>query len=132
MGLIVYPKLVVGGRQISWQGTGHSNDEFDFEPNGESILEGIRQVVNEAGGQVVYSESGEVPSPVDTVIAIYGEDPYAEFQGDRDQLDFEPNGFDVNLLAEYLSQDIPVVSVFLSGRPMWTNPEINNSDAFIA
>ena len=118
-----------GGWTLSWQGTGHSNDEF---PNGESILEGIRQVVNEAGGQVVYSESGEVPSPVDAVIAIYGEDPYAEFQGDREQLDFEPNGFDVNLLAEYLSQDIPVVSVFPSGRPMWTNPEINNSDAFIA
>ncbi len=118
-----------GGWTLSWQGTGHSNDEF---PNGESILEGIRQVVSEAGGQVVYSESGEVSSPVDGVIAIYGEDPYAEFQGDREQLDFEPNGFDVNLLAEYLSQDIPVVSVFLSGRPMWTNPELNNSDAFIA
>ena len=27
---------------------------------------------------------------------------------------------------------IPVVSVFLSGRPMWTNPEINNSDTFVA
>ncbi|MBU94799.1 MAG: 1,4-beta-D-glucan glucohydrolase [Balneola sp.] len=118
-----------GGWTLSWQGTGHSNDEF---PNGESILEGIRQVVTEAGGQVIYSESGEVSSPVDAVIAIYGEDPYAEFQGDREQLDFEPNGFDVNLLAEYLSQDIPIVSVFLSGRPMWTNPELNNSDAFIA
>ena len=113
-----------GGWTLSWQGTGHSNDEF---PNGESILEGIRQVVSEAGGQVVYSESGEVSSPVDAVVAIYGEDPYAEFQGDREQLDFEPNGFEVNLLAEYLSQDIPVVSVFLSGRPMWTNPELNNS-----
>ena len=73
----------------------------------------------------------EVPYPVDAVIAVYGEDPYAEFQGDRENLDFEPNGFDVNLLAEYQSEDIPVVSVFLSGRPMWTNPELNNSDAFV-
>ena len=31
----------------------------------------------------------------DVVIAVYGEDPYAEFQGDRDNLDFIPNGFDV-------------------------------------
>jgi beta-glucosidase len=30
------------------------------------------------------------------------------------------------------SQHIPVVAVFLSGRPMWTNPEINASDAFVA
>ena len=29
-------------------------------------------------------------------------------------------------------QDIPVVSVFLSGRPLWVNAEINASDAFIA
>lgn len=118
-----------GGWTLSWQGTGHTNDEF---PNGESILEGIRQLVNESGGQIFYSESGEAPSTVDAVIAVYGEDPYAEFQGDREHLDFEPNGFDVSLLAEYQSQDIPVVSVFLSGRPMWTNPEINHSDAFVA
>ena len=25
-----------------------------------------------------------------------------------------------------------MVSVFLSGRPLWTNPEINSSDSFIA
>jgi len=118
-----------GGWTLSWQGTGHTNDEF---PNGESILEGIRQLVNAAGGRVVYSESGDISTSVDAVIAVYGEDPYAEFQGDRENLDFEPNGFDVNLLAEYQSEDIPVVSVFLSGRPMWTNPEINNSDAFVA
>ncbi len=118
-----------GGWTLSWQGTGHTNDEF---PNGESILEGIRQLVNETGGRVIYSESGEIPYPVDAVIAVYGEDPYAEFQGDREHLDFESNGFDVNLLAEYQSEDIPVVSVFLSGRPMWTNPEINNSNAFVA
>ena len=27
---------------------------------------------------------------------------------------------------------IPVVAVFLSGRPMWVNPELNASDAFVA
>jgi beta-glucosidase len=27
---------------------------------------------------------------------------------------------------------VPVVAVFLSGRPMWVNPEINASDAFVA
>ena len=32
-----------GGWTLSWQGTGHANDEF---PNGESILQGIEEVVN--------------------------------------------------------------------------------------
>ena len=118
-----------GGWTLSWQGTGHANDEF---PNGESILSGIQTVVEAAGGRVIFSESGDVSTSADAVIAVYGEDPYAEFQGDRDNLDFEPNGFDVEQLASYKYQGIPVVSVFLSGRPLWTNPEINNSDAFVA
>ena len=54
------------------------------------------------------------------MIAIYGEDPYAEFQGDRENLDFTPKGFDTNRLLKFKNMDLPVVSVFLSGRPMWT------------
>jgi beta-glucosidase len=118
-----------GGWTLSWQGTGHTNDEF---PNGESILQGIEEVVNEAGGKVIFSPNGDTSIKADVVIAVYGEDPYAEFQGDRENLDFVPNGFDVNKLAAYKNKGIPVVSVFLSGRPIWTNPEINNSDAFVA
>jgi len=118
-----------GGWTLSWQGTGHSNDEF---PNGESILSGIQEAVHKAGGKVLFSANGNTTLKADVVIAIYGEDPYAEFQGDRKNLDFTPNGFDVTKLASFKEKGIPVVSVFLSGRPMWTNPEINNSDAFVA
>ncbi len=118
-----------GGWTLSWQGTGHTNDEF---PNGESILDGIKEAVNDAGGKVIYSANGDTSIKADIVIAVYGEDPYAEFQGDRENLDFEPNGFDVGKLAEFKKSNIPVVSVFLSGRPLWSNPEINQSDAFIA
>ena len=118
-----------GGWTLSWQGTGHDNDEF---PNGESILNGIEEVVSNAGGKVIFSPNGDTSLEADVVIAIYGENPYAEFQGDRENLDFIPNGFDVNKLAAYKNKGIPVISVFLSGRPLWTNPEMNNSDAFVA
>ncbi len=118
-----------GGWTLSWQGNNHTNDEF---PNGESILNGIQEIVNNAGGEVIFSESGDTSKSADIVIAIYGEDPYAEFQGDRENLDFTPKGFDTNRLLKFKNMDLPVVSVFLSGRPMWTNPEINNSDSFIA
>jgi len=118
-----------GGWTLSWQGTGHSNDEF---PNSQSILDGIREAVNIAGGKVIFSPNADSNEAADVVIAIYGEDPYAEFQGDRENLDFIPNGFDTKKLAKFRSEDIPVVSVFLSGRPMWSNPEINRSDAFVA
>jgi beta-glucosidase len=36
------------------------------------------------------------------------------------------------LLRRLQADGIAVVSVFLSGRPLWTNPEINASDAFVA
>jgi beta-glucosidase len=118
-----------GGWTLSWQGVGHTNDEF---PNGESILDGIRTAVDKAGGKVIFSANADTSVTADVVVAIYGEDPYAEFQGDRENIDFVPNGFDVSKLAEFHSKGIPVVSVFLSGRPLWVNPELNKSDAFIA
>ena len=120
---------VCGGWTLSWQGTGHSNDEI---PSGETILSGIKEAANNAGGKVIYSATGDTDAKADVVIAIYGEDPYAEFQGDRENLDFVPTGFNVNKLEAFKNKGIPVVSVFLSGRPMWCNTEINQSDAFVA
>ena len=118
-----------GGWTLSWQGTGHSNDKF---PNGESILQGIEKIVDDAGGKLIFSKDGDTSIKADVVIAVYGEDPYAEFQGDRENLAFIPNGFDTKKLSTYKENGIPIVSVFLSGRPMWANTEINNSDSFVA
>ena len=118
-----------GGWTLSWQGTGHTNAEF---PNGETIIDGIKEAAREAGGKVIFSADASSDQEVDVVIAVYGEDPYAEFQGDREDLDFTSNAFDASQLAKFKEKGIPVVSVFLSGRPMWANPEINVSDAFVA
>jgi len=118
-----------GGWTLSWQGGGYPNSEF---PNGESILAGIQAAVEAGGGSVIFDPEGDSGFSADVVIAVYGEDPYAEFQGDTQHVDFTPNAFDPAHLSTYQSQGIPVVSVFLSGRPLWTNPEINASDAFVA
>ena len=116
-----------GGWTLSWQGRDHSNADF---PNGESFLSALRREAAGQGHTVTYGE--DVPAEADTIIAVYGEEPYAEYQGDRDNLDFQPNDFDTARLAGLASGDRKVVSVFLSGRPMWTNPELNASDAFVA
>ncbi|MDY7098561.1 MAG: exo 1,3/1,4-beta-D-glucan glucohydrolase [Pseudomonadota bacterium] len=118
-----------GGWTLSWQGGSHSNDEF---PNGQTILSGIREVVEAGGGTVIFDENGSGDHKADVVIAVYGEDAYAEFQGDRPHLDFADGSFDTDLLSAYREKGMPVVSVFLSGRPMWVNPELNASDAFVA
>lgn len=120
---------ISGGWTLSWQGGVHTNDEF---PNGQSILSGIKEIVKAKGGTVIYDPDGTADVTADVVIAVYGEDPYAEFQGDRATVDFEENDFDTDILATYQQKKIPTVSVFISGRPLWVNPEINNSSAFVA
>ncbi|MEM9839721.1 MAG: glycoside hydrolase family 3 N-terminal domain-containing protein [Pseudomonadota bacterium] len=118
-----------GGWTLSWQGGGIANDQF---PNGQTIVDGINQAVAQSGGTVIHDPEGTSDADADVVIAVYGEDPYAEFRGDRENVDFTPTGFDTEKLSEWKDEGRTVVSVFLSGRPLWTNPEINASDAFVA
>ena len=120
---------VAGGWTLSWQGGGYPNEEF---PNGDTVLSGLEAVVAANGGTLIFDPEGTSEVEADVVIAIYCEDPYAEFQGDVADMDFRPNGFDTDLLATYQANGAKTVSVFLSGRPLWTNPEINASDAFVA
>jgi beta-glucosidase len=37
---------------------------------------------------------------------------------------------ELKLLQKFKAQGIPVVSLFITGRPLWVNPELNASDAF--
>jgi beta-glucosidase len=87
--------------------------------------------VSEAGGEAALSPDGAYETRPDVAVVVFGETPYAEFQGDIDTLDFLPEE-PLAVLRRLQAQGIPTVSVFLSGRPMWVNPEINASDAFVA
>jgi beta-glucosidase len=119
-----------GGWTLTWQGTDTTNEDF---PGGSSIWDGVRELVEGAGGSAVLSEDGSFSSTPDVAVVVFGEEPYAEFQGDRETLDYgysRPD--DLKLLKRFREAGIPVVSIFLSGRPMWVNPELNASDAFVA
>lgn len=119
-----------GGWSIDWQGDHNLNADF---PGATSILAGIRSAVAAGGGSVEYSRYGDWQQRPDAAIVVYGEQPYAEFQGDRETLQFSPeDSYDLDVLRRLKSAHVPVVSVFISGRPMWVNPELNASDAFVA
>jgi len=63
---------------------------------------------------------------------VIGEEPYAEWFGDIQQLEYQlGDKRDLALIKKLKQQGIPVVTVFLTGRPLWTNKEINASDAFV-
>ena len=117
-----------GGWTLNWQGTQNLNEHF---PNGMSIYEGFREAMERGGGTVVLSEDGSFSEPPDVAVVVFGEEPYAEFQGDRPSVDFVPDAA-LELLHRFQESGIPTVSVFISGRPLWVSPEINASTAFVA
>ncbi|WP_111979224.1 glycoside hydrolase family 3 N-terminal domain-containing protein [Algibacillus agarilyticus] len=119
-----------GGWTINW--TGEGNQKSDF-PGGTSIYDGVKQYVEGAGGKVTLSADGTYNEKPDVAIVVFGENPYAEWFGDLKSIAYQPFSHrDAHLLESLKAQGIPVVSVFLSGRPLWMNREINASDAFVA
>ena len=118
-----------GGWTITWQGTGNANSDF---PHGQSIYAGIAEAVQKAGGVASLSANGEYKEKPDVAVVVIGEDPYAEFQGDRANLMYKQGDTsDLDLITKLKAQGVKVVTVFLSGRPLWTNTYINASDAFV-
>ncbi|MGL6160060.1 glycoside hydrolase family 3 protein [Microbulbifer sp.] len=126
-----------GGWTITWQGTGTTAEDF---PGATSIYQGIRTAVEAAGGEAALSESGDFSADTfangekpDVAVVVYGEEPYAEWHGDLASIEYQlGNKEDLELLKKLKRQGIPVVSIFLSGRPLWVNKEMNASDAFVA
>ncbi|WP_287979299.1 glycoside hydrolase family 3 protein [Sphingomonas sp.] len=119
-----------GGWSITWQGTGVTNANF---PNGQSIWSGIDQAARAAGGKATLAVDGAYSARPDVAIVVFGETPYAEFTGDRPTLEYSPDDkSDLALLKKLKAAGVPTVAVFLSGRPLWVNPELNAADAFVA
>jgi beta-glucosidase len=119
-----------GGWTIDWQGNHNRNGDF---PGATSIFAGIRAAATAEGGSAVLSPEGIFTERPDAAVVIFGERPYAEFEGDRENLAFSSGDKSVLALLKRLqAAGIPTVSVFLSGRALWVNPEINASDAFVA
>jgi beta-glucosidase len=118
-----------GGWTLTWQGTGLTNANF---PGATSIWAGLQAQVQAAGGSAELSVDGDYKQKPDVAIVVFGEDPYAEFQGDLPNLAYRPgNDHDLDLLRRLRGQGVPVVAVFLTGRPLWMNREINAADAFV-
>ncbi|TYT26824.1 glycoside hydrolase family 3 protein [Luteimonas viscosa] len=119
-----------GGWTLTWQGDGTTRADF---PNADSIWDGLEAQVTAAGGTAELAEDGAYTSKPDVAVVVFGEEPYAEFQGDLSNLMFKSGkSGDLELIRKLKADGIPVVAVFLSGRPLWLNREINAADAFVA
>lgn len=117
-----------GGWTLSWQGTGTTPADF---PHAQSIWSGIAEQVKAAGGTATLAVDGRYTIKPDVAIVVFGEDPYAEFQGDRPDVGFD-DARTLETLRRLKAAGVPTVAVFLSGRAMWVNPFLNAADAFVA
>ena len=119
-----------GGWTLTWQGDGTTREDF---PNADSIWDGLKAQIDAAGGRAELAVDGKYTRKPDVAVVVFGEEPYAEFQGDLSNLMFKSGkSGDLELMQKLKADGIPVVAVFLSGRPLWLNREINAADAFVA
>ncbi|MFB7881410.1 glycoside hydrolase family 3 protein [Brevundimonas diminuta] len=123
--------MLVGGWSLNWQGTGLANRDF---PGSVSVYAGLRQALEAGGGTATLSRDGAFQQRPDVAVVVFGETPYAEYQGDRESVIYKIPDEDPDLavMRRLQAQGVPVVGVFLSGRPLWINPHLNASNAMIA
>jgi len=118
-----------GGWTLTWQGGGELTN--DYFPGATSIYAGLAAAAEASGGSAILAENGNYSEKPDVAIVVFGEQPYAEFAGDKRDLVFRDEE-GLALLNKFAADNIPTVAVFLSGRPLWMNREINAADAFAA
>ena len=117
--------LQSGGWTISWQGGSGQTTP------GTTILQAIRATVA-PGTTVTFNPNGSgVDRTYRAAIAVVGETPYAEGQGDR------PGGMgldstDVATLNTLRAAGVPVVVVLVSGRPLDIASQLPSWNALLA
>ena len=85
-----------------------------------------------AGGEAELAPEGDFDARPDVAVVVFGETPYAEFQGDLPSLQLSPADRRPYETMQALSAEgIPVVAVMITGRPLFVNPELNVADDFV-
>ncbi len=121
--------MQAGGWTLSWQGADNGPNDF---PGATSIYQGLKAELDATGGQALFSPDGILAQKADVAIVVFGETPYAEFEGDQSDVALHHDNVEsLEMLKKLRAQGIPVVAVMLSGRPLYINPQINAADAFV-
>jgi beta-glucosidase len=122
-----------GGWSLTWQGTDNRNADF---PNAQSILAGLREVGGADSVRYAESVAAAAPGSYDAIVAVIGETPYAEGSGDivasSTMAHSQRHPEDLKTLQDAAATGKPVITVLLSGRPLYVNDLLNLSQAFVA
>jgi beta-glucosidase len=111
-----------GGWSVGWNGGRGATTP------GTTIRQGFEQVLGV--GRVTFSKDAAGAGSADVVVAVVGEDPYAEGSGDRDQLELSAD--DRALIDAARRGGKPLVVVVLSGRPLILGDLVDRAAALVA
>lgn len=115
--------LQCGGWSISWQGSAGPIT------SGTTILDGIKNTILD-DTQVTYSPNGAGVENADLIVLVIAEEPYAEMEGDRENLQIEE--IDKIAVERVQQTNIPTATIIISGRPIIVTEYLNDWDALIA
>jgi beta-glucosidase len=120
-------KMQSGGWTMDWQGRDVAARNYLGHT---SIGEGLRQALSQNKNLSLTDKKNLKAG--DTAIYVFGEKPYAEFEGDKDSSDFDKLGEqDLNFFKEMREKGIKTVAIFLTGRPAGIDQVIDAADAFV-
>ena len=116
-----------GGWTMDWQGRDVAARKYKGHT---TIGAGLREALTENNVLVAVDETALKAG--DTAIYVFGETPYAEFDGDKESTDFDRlSAKDVTFFEDMKAKGVKTVAVFLTGRPSGLDLLIDLADAFV-
>ena len=92
-------------------------------------MDGIRDNIGNHSS-VSFAKNGDGARDHNITVAVVGEIPYAEMQGDRESLELSSK--DKILIERLIKTGKPIVLILISGRPMIITPYLDHMDAVLA
>jgi len=111
--------LACGGWTIDWQGGKGAIT------TGTTLFEGLKSDL-----EVQFSATGEFDSPASVGIVVVAEKPYAEGEGDKEDLSIPED--DKKLIEKMRGQCDKLVLIIYSGRPLIITDVVEQCDAIVA
>lgn len=120
-------RMQAGGWTMDWQGRDVAAKKYK---GFTTIGAGLRTAFAKTDTLVV-KNANELRAG-DTAIYVFGETPYAEFEGDKTSTDFDKlSPQHIAFFEQMKAKGVQTVAVFLTGRPSGVDQLIDLSDAFV-
>lgn len=120
-------RMQAGGWTMDWQGRDVAAKKYQgFTTIGAGLHEALAKT-----DAIVVKDTKQLKAG-DTAIYVFGETPYAEFEGDKVSTDYDKlSPKDIAFFEQMKAKGVKTVAVFLTGRPSGVDQLIDMADAFV-